>query len=110
MHNRSGKDLLWLGSSKLDWASFPQPVRQVGGYQPDKIQRGEEPSDWKAMPTIGAGVRELRIRDTSGAFRVVYLATRPEGVYVLHAFRKKTRKTSQHDLRLARDRFRTIQE
>ncbi len=61
------------------------------------------------MSSIGAGVCEIRIRDEQGAFRVIYLATRPEGVYVLHAFLKKTHKTSQRDLRLAAERFKSIQ-
>lgn len=60
------------------------------------------------MPAVAAGVCELRIRDAAGAFRAIYLATRPEGVYVLHAFQKKTQKTSQRDLRIAQDRFKAI--
>lgn len=73
-----------------------------------RVQRGLEPSDWKPMPAVGAGVCELRIRDAAGAFRAIYLATRPEGVYVLHAFQKKTQKTSQRDLRIAQERFNAI--
>lgn len=85
------KDLLWMGSSKADWDSFPQSVQNEAGYQLDKVQRRLEPSDWKPMPTVAAAVCELRIRDGTGAFRAIYLATRPEGVYVLHVFQKKPR-------------------
>jgi phage-related protein len=56
------------------------------------------------MQTVGAGVREIRIH-IDGAHRVFYVATRPEAIYVLHAFEKKTQKTSAHDLRIGRDRF-----
>ncbi|MGH9439990.1 MAG: type II toxin-antitoxin system RelE/ParE family toxin [Terriglobia bacterium] len=87
------KDVLWVGSSKADWDTFPQSAQNEADYQLDKVQRGLEPSDWKPMPTVAAGVCELRIRDALGAFRAIYLATRPEGVYVLHAFQKKTQKT-----------------
>jgi len=103
------KKVIWLGSSKADWIGFPESVQDEAGYQLDRIQRGEEPSDWKPLSGIGGGVREIRIRDEQGAFRVIYLATRPEGVYVLHAFLKKTRKTRQRDLRLAAERFNSIQ-
>ena len=99
------KNIVWRGTSKADWSAFPATVQDDGGYQLDKIQRGEEPSDWKPVPAIGAGVRELRIRDEAGAFRVIYLATRPEGIYVLHAFQKKTQKTVKADLDLATRRF-----
>jgi phage-related protein len=54
------------------------------------------------------GVREIRVRESSGVFRCIYLATRPEGIYVLHCFQKKTQKTSQQDLDLAQRRFRSI--
>lgn len=102
------KDVLWLGSSKAEWDAFPQSVKNDAGYQLDKVQRGLNPSDWKPMPTIGTGVCELRVRTATGAYRAIYLATRPEGVYVLHAFQKKTQKTSRHDLRIAQERFKSI--
>jgi phage-related protein len=61
------------------------------------------------MPAMGPGVHEIRVRESSGAFRCIYLATRPEGLYVLHCFQKKTQKSSRQDLDLARRRFRSIQ-
>jgi phage-related protein len=60
------------------------------------------------MKTVGAGVNEIRVRDATGAFRVIYLATRPEGVYVLHCFQKKTPKTRKADIDLAVRRFAQI--
>lgn len=102
------KDVIWLGASKSDWDDFPTSVQDEAGFQLYLVQLGEEPSDWKPMKTIGPGVRELRIRDSAGAFRVIYLATRPEGIYVLHAFQKKTQVTSLRDLRLAKERFTTL--
>jgi phage-related protein len=60
------------------------------------------------MPSIGAGVRELRIWDASGTFRVIYLAKLADRVVVLHAFRKKTQATSRKDMELARARYRQV--
>jgi len=74
----------------------------------DKVQRDEEPNDWKPMPSIGAGVRELRIRDAAGAFRVAYVAKFEQAVYVLHCFQKKTQQTSQQDIALASQRYREL--
>ena len=65
------------------------------------------PSDWKSMPEIGAGVREIRVH-TSLEHRVIYIAKFDEGVYVLHAFEKKTRRTAKGDIDLARSRLRTV--
>jgi phage-related protein len=67
-----------------------------------------DPLDWKPMQTVGPGVKEIRVRDAAGAFRVTYLVTRREGVYVLHCFRKKTQKTPRADIDLAANRLRLI--
>lgn len=80
----------------------------AAGYQLFRIQSGLDPDDWKPMPSIGPGVREIRLRDTTGAFRVIYVATRPEGIYLLHCFQKKSQKTSERDIRLARERLKAI--
>lgn len=100
----------FLGDSLEALRAFPEPARHEAGFQIDKIQHGEEPDDWKPMATIGAGVREIRIRDAAGAFRVVYLAKLADAVYVLHAFQKKTRTTSPQDIALARKRYKDLME
>jgi phage-related protein len=58
------------------------------------------------MPSIGAGVREIRVRERAGAFRVIYVATFADAVYVLHAFQKRTRQTATRDMELAASRLR----
>lgn len=62
------------------------------------------------MPSIGRGVQEIRVRDDTGAFRVIYTATLPEAVYVLHAFQKKTQQTPKRDIELAADRLRQVRQ
>ncbi len=74
----------------------------------DKVQRGDQPDDFKPMPTIGKGVEEIRVSDPTGAYRVIYLARRAEAVYVLHAFHKKSQATPRKDLEIAKGRFRQI--
>ena len=69
------------------------------------VQVGREPDDWKPMPSVGPGVREIRVRDRSGHFRVIYVASLGLSVYVLHAFQKKARKTAKEDLDLASRRY-----
>jgi len=99
------KPVVWLGSSKSDLKAFPATAVDDMGHQLFRVQCGLDPDDWKPMASIGPGVREIRVRDPSGAFRTIYLATRPEAVYVLHCFRKKTPKTSLQDIELARERL-----
>ena len=60
------------------------------------------------MNTVGQGVKEIRIRDAAGAFRVVYVAKFADAVYVLHCFQKKTAKTRKTDLDVATKRSRDL--
>src|SRR5262245_7431424 len=101
------KSLIWLGSSRRDLRAFPALTRRLAGFQLRRVQQGLEPDDWKPMQTVGVGVREIRIH-IAGAHRVVYVATRAEAIYGLHAFEKKTQKTSARDLQIGRDRFRAL--
>jgi phage-related protein len=99
------RPIRFLGDSLKCLRDFPQAARHDAGFQLDKIQRGEQPDDFKPMPSIGRGVEEIRIADSSGAYRVIYLARRADAVYVLHAFQKKTQATPQKDLRIAKMRL-----
>lgn len=97
------KPVIWLGDSLERLRAFPSESMREAGYQLGKVQTGREPSDWKPMPSVGAGVNELRIR-LGGAFRVMYVAKFEEAVYVLHAFQKKSQRTARLDVELARRR------
>jgi phage-related protein len=55
------KLLSFLGSSLDDLRAFPDTARREAGHQLDQVQRGLEPDDWKPMPGVGPGVREVRI-------------------------------------------------
>jgi phage-related protein len=99
------KPIEFLGSSRKAPAAFPTEARRTAGFQLDRMQRGMEPHDWKPFRSAGPGVMELRVRDSAGAFRMVYVAKFENAIYVLHAFQKKTRKTGQLDAALARARY-----
>lgn len=102
------KPIRFLGDSLKTLRNFPETARQDVGWQLDRVQRGLAPDDFKPMPSIGKGVEEIRIRDESGAFRVIYLARLADAVYVLHAFQKKTQATAKRDMDLAKARLATL--
>jgi phage-related protein len=102
------KPVEFRGSSLDELRAFPLAARREAGHQLDQVQNGQEPDDWKPMNTVGPGVKEIRIRDTAGAFRVIYVAKFADAVYVLHCFLKKTAKTSKADLDLASKRYREL--
>ena len=101
------KPLKWLGNSRENIRNFPDDPRREAGFQLDRVQEGKEPADWKPMPSVGLGVKEIRVR-VGGAYRVIYVARFVEAVYVLHAFQKKSSKTSKPDIELAKQRFRAL--
>jgi len=101
------KPLFWAGSTLQDLRAFPEDARRIAGHELHLVQQGLEPDDWKAMASVGHGVYELRIR-TAVEHRVFYVAKFAEGVYVLHAFQKKTRQTARRNLELAQERYREV--
>ena len=101
------KRLEFVGSSLDDLRAFTAEARRAAGFELGFVQRGLEPSDWKPVKEIGAGVREIRIH-VLGEWRVLYVAKFAEAVYVLHAFQKKARKTRREDIQLARERYSQI--
>lgn len=102
------KPLEFLGSSRDDLAAMPAGPRHTIGLELMRVQFGGDPRDFKPMPTVGAGAYEIRVRDASGAYRVMYVARFEAAVYVLHAFQKKTQQTARTDIELAKVRYKMI--
>ena len=109
MPDHDAKALIWLGNSRDRVRSFPIAARQRSGFELRAIQKGRDPSDWKPMPDVGLGVRELRIHN-GVEFRLLYIAKFAEAVYVLHAFEKKTQRTDRDDIAVGKSRFRALIE
>ncbi|MBW6484545.1 MAG: type II toxin-antitoxin system RelE/ParE family toxin [Syntrophobacterales bacterium] len=101
------KPLKFIASSLDDLSNFPDEARRAAGFDLYAIQSGLEPSDWKPMQIVGAGVKEIRIH-ILGEWRVLYVAKHHEAVYVLHAFQKKSKQTSKQEIDLARQRYKQI--
>lgn len=85
-------------------------ARQRSGYQLYLVQTGADPTDWKPMPSVGPGCREIRVRAEGDAYRVIYAASIGDAVYVLHCFEKKTRQTPKAVIDLAKQRYRQAVE
>ena len=103
------KLLKFVGSSLDDLRDFPEEARRVAGFELRSIQDGFEPRDWKPVSSVGPGAKEIRVH-VLGEWRVIYVAKMRNAIYVLHAFQKKTQKTSQSDIELAQKRYKQIGE
>ena len=103
------KRLYWVGRSRDDLREFPDEARRAAGHQLHLVQLGLEPDDFRPMPTVGAGVVEVRIH-AANEYRVFYVAKFAEAVFVLHAFQKKTQKTAQKDIELGQERLKEVRQ
>lgn len=102
--------IAFIGNSLKDLKKFPETARSDAGYALREVQKGNEPSDWKPMSSIGTGVKEIRVKDEKGIFRVMYVVKYLDRVNVLHAFQKKTEKTAKKDIELAKQRLKLVLE
>jgi phage-related protein len=104
------KPVRFIGTARMDMAGFPESARRRVGHELYMVQVGRQPEDYKPASSVGPGTYEIRIRDESGAFRVMYVAKFADAIYVLHASQKKTRKTAKADIDLAARRYKLIGE
>ena len=102
------QDVIWLGDSLEVLRNFPAGIKAVLGGEIFRLQVGAMPRNFAPMVTVGRGVRELRTRDRSGQYREIYMVRKREGIFILHTFQKKSRKTLKQDIEIARKRLREI--
>ena len=110
-HHESGREyatVVWEGNTREILQSFPDAARQNLGFELWQLQQGERPSDYRPLPSIGAGVYELRDEDDRAWYRVIYLSRTQNVIYVLHCFEKKGRKTPRREFETARQRFKAV--
>lgn len=98
----------FLGDSLDCLREFPEDARHDAGYQLEKVQRGEQPEDFKPMPAIGKGVEEIRITEDDGAIASFTLRGARTPSMCCTPSRKKTQVTARRDLETARRRYAQI--
>jgi len=100
----------WEGDSKEVISSFPVAAKQNLGFQLRLLQQGQQPTDYRAMSSVGPGVFELRDQDERAWYRVIYLSRVRDMIHVLHCFEKKSRETPVKEINTARQRLKAVRE
>ena len=103
------KKVIWATGTRRRLKDFPLVARKKAGEQLYRVQEGKEPQDSKPMRSVGPGAMEIRIHQPH-EHRVIYVATFPEGVYVLPVFEKKSQQTAQKDIAIARANYAEMQK
>lgn len=105
---RPMRPLLWVASSKRDYREFPPRVQDTLGFELFLAQTGQHPPSAKPLKGFGSGVVEL-IEDSDGnTYRAIYTVRFRDAVYVLHAFKKKSKRgiaTPKSDIDLVKRRL-----
>jgi phage-related protein len=104
----SVKPIDWRGTSKKVLLSLCYEVKKTAGFELHRVQYGLEPRHWKPRNDLGSGIVEIRIDNDNNQYRIMYVATFVESVYVLHCFTKKTQKTSRIDNEIVMLRYKEI--
>ena len=98
----------WEGDSKKVLSSFPATAKLNLGFQLRLLQQGQQPMDYRAMNSVGAGVFELRDQDERAWYRVIYLSRVRDVIHVLHCFEKRSRETPMKEINTARQRLKAV--
>ena len=106
--NRKEAVIAWEGDSLGVMRRFPDEVKQNLGHQLRLLQRGERPTDYRPVATIGPGVFELRDQDERAWYRVIYLSRVRDVIHILHCFEKKSREIPRKDVQLAQQRLKAV--
>lgn len=100
--------IVWEGDSREVLKAFPDDVKQNFGFELWQLQLGEQPRNYRPLPSIGAGVFELRDQDERSWYRVVYLSRIDDKIHILHSFEKKTRAMPRKDFEKVRQRLKAV--
>ena len=106
--DREPAELVWEGDSLEVVRRFPQAVRKELGEDIRRVQMGVKPKDGRPMKSVGAGVAELRQRDSNGWYRTIYLSVVQGRLHILHSFVKKSRSTPRNDVGVAEKRLKEV--
>jgi phage-related protein len=101
-------EVWWWGKTKEVVSDFPIEVKRNLGFALRQLQWGEEPADYRPLPSIGKGLFELRDQDEAGWYRIIYLSRTNDVIHVVHAFKKATAKTPEQEKKVAQQNLKKV--
>jgi phage-related protein len=101
-------EVWWWGQSKKVLSAFPKKIKKNLGYALRQLQWGEEPTDYRPLPSVAKGLFELRDSDDDGWYRVIYLSRTNDVIHVVHAFEKDDRKLPEREKNIARQNLKAV--
>ncbi len=107
------RHLEYISSSKKDLEKLPLDVKEIFIHGLELALIGEKHPDAQPMKGFGdASVLEIRERHKGDAYRAMYTVRFEKAVYVLHVFKKKSKKgiaTPKQDIDLIKARLKAAE-
>jgi len=110
---RNTRPISWIKAAEKDFLKLPDAVQRQGRQSLTILAEGQMPDNTKPLKGLGAGVQEIVIRDASGTFRVVYALKIDADIWVIHAFKKKSKtgiKTPKEEIDVIKTRLKRLKE
>jgi len=110
---RSTRPVSWIKAALKDFSKFPDSMQKQGRVVLTLIAEGQTPDNTKPLTGLGAGVKEIVLRDASGTYRVIYALKIDADIWVIHAFKKKSKtgmKTPKEEIALVKTRLKRLKE
>lgn len=110
---RKARPISWVKPALKEFLKFPEKVQQQGRMALTIIAEGQNPDNTKPLKGIAAGVREIVLKDSSGTYRVIYALKIDVDIWVVHAFKKKSKtgiKTPKQEIDTLNTRLKDLKE
>ena len=110
---RNTRPISWIKAALKDFSKFPDSKQKQGRVVLTLIAEGQTPDNTKPLTGLGAGVKEIILRDASGTYRVVYALKIDADIWVIHAFKKKSKKgikTPKEEIAVVKTRLKRLKE
>ena len=104
------KEIIWHTKALEQLRKFPESIKRDFGYLIHQLQMGDKLTAPHSKPikSVEVGVNELRVKDSSGAYRAFYYLKTSEGIIIFHAFKKKTQKTPKKEIELGKKNLKEV--
>jgi phage-related protein len=110
---RKTRPVSWIRAALREFEGFPEGARSVCLAALTIAAEGGKADIAKPMRGLGSGVFEIALSFKGNAYRVIYSVQFAEGIWVVHAFQKKSTQgieTPRREIELIINRLKGLKE
>lgn len=107
------RPISWIKAARKEFLEFPLAAQIEVLRALTVAAAGQKADTAKPLRGLGSGVIEIALRHGGNAWRVVYTVRIGSDIWVIHAFKKKSKSgiaTPKHEIDVVRQRLTRLQE